>query len=258
MAKADDFNESAQINNLLQPRYILPLDEQSILVSQWGLDLLSGSIAVVRLSDNQVVQTISQGIGKGPERMLRFQNRIYVANVGGLELDNFISVIDASTLLVIDTVQVADRPNSLQIGSDARLWVACGGKVVYGQYPEIDTVNSTEGALVGINTATREIEHYIGLGKGQGAYDLQRDMTGARLFFRQQGAVYVFRPNTLQYETLFLGNYYGINYLQGQDLIYAAEYAGINPAWVYRHNPNSGIRLDSFKAGIFANGFYER
>jgi YVTN family beta-propeller protein len=108
----------------------LPISPDRAIVTQWGMDLLSGSIALVDLNNNTVIQKISQGIGKGPEQMLKFNDKVYIANVGGLDFDNFISVIDIATKQVIDTIQTPDAPNSIQFANNL-LWVACSGKTIY-------------------------------------------------------------------------------------------------------------------------------
>lgn len=258
VADANTFEESAQINNLLQPRYMLALNANTAYVSQWGLDLLSGSIAVIDLHNNTIIQTIENGIGKGPERMCLHNGKIYVTNVGGLETDNFISVIDINTHTVVDTIVVDDNPNSLQMSNDGLLWVACAGKTVYGNYPEIDTVASTYGALVAIDPASGLVSQRIRLQKGRGAHQLVKDALGNKLYFSYNNAVHRLTPVQNQWQSLFQGNFYGIGYNPSDGYIYAAEYAGIEAAWIYRYRSSDGVLVDSFKAGIFANGFWMR
>jgi YVTN family beta-propeller protein len=256
VADANNFEEYAQITNLLQPRYMLAIDTNTAYVSQWGLDLLSGSVAVIDLHSHQILQTIVSGIGKGPERMCLHNGKVYVANVGGLESDNFISVIDINSHSVVDTIIVDDNPNSLQLGSDGLLWVACGGKTVYANYPEIDTAASTYGAVVAISPNTGGMVHRIALQKGRGAHQLTKDNTGNSLFFSYNNQVCKLNTAQAQWQSLFAGNFYGLGYNPTDNYIYAAENAGIQAAWAYRYRATDGTLVDSFRVGIFANGFW--
>jgi len=255
IADANTFEELGQILNLEQPRYFLKVNDQTAYISQWGNDLLTGSIAVVNLNTNTVSQIIRTGIGKGPERMLLHNNKVYVVNVGGLEIDNFITTIDPITHTVEARIQVADAPNSLQITDDGDLWVACSGKTVYSSYPIVDTTASTAGALLLIDLQNNSIKHRIDFSKGKGAQDLLKGAVD-EFFFYQNGQIYQLLSSSKQWQPVVEGNFYGLGYDDANQLIYAASYAGIQPAWVYRYRLGSWEKVDSFKAGVFANDFY--
>jgi len=251
---ADNFKELAQINGLEQPRYFLPVSADLALVSQWGLDLLSGSIALVDLNTNTVIQKISQGIGKGPEQMLKFNDKVYIANVGGLDFDNFISVFDLQTLTVTDTIIVDDAPNSMKVGADYLLWVACKGKPVYSTFPDIDSVNSTYGSLVGIDLNINTIQKRILLQKGRGASNLIKSSANVNdILFLYNNAVYSLNTATEQIAPIISGNYYGLGAKPGADYFYASKNSGIQASKVYAIRYSDAVKLDSFTAGIFAN-----
>ncbi len=254
VADADNFKELAQINGLEQPRYFLPISADRALVTQWGYDLLSGSIALIDLNNNTILQKISQGIGKGPEQMLKFNDKVYIANVGGLDFDNFISVFDLQTLSVMDTIVVDDAPNSLQLGADNLLWVACKGKAVYSTFPDIDSVNSTYGSLVGIDLNNNNIQKRILLQKGRGASNLiKSSANNNEMLFLYNNAVNCLNTNTEQIRSLISGNYYGLGAKPGSDYFFASKNSGIQASTVYAIRLSDGIKLDSFTAGIFAN-----
>lgn len=255
IADANDFEELGQILNLEQPRYCLAIDTNRAYVSQWGNDLLTGSIAVLDLNTKTRIQTI-EGLGKGPERMLYHNNKLYVTLVGGLETDNKIIIINTTTNQIEDSILVADAPNSLQLAADGTIWLACNGKAVYSVFPNIDTAASTYGALIQIDPTNNTILHRIDLQKGKGATDLVRNEQGTSLYFAYDNKVYQLNPQSKQFQELFLGNYYGMAYSFEENYIYVSEYAGIEPAWIYRHRAIDGVRIDSFKAGVFANNIY--
>ena len=62
VVNSNDFTELAQINNLEQPRYFLNISDNRAIVSQWGLNLLEGSLALIDLENYTVIKKIIQGI----------------------------------------------------------------------------------------------------------------------------------------------------------------------------------------------------
>jgi hypothetical protein len=253
VVKTKDFKEYAQINSLEQPRYFLPIDSNFALVSQWGLDLLSGSVAVIDLNSNTIVQKISQGIGRGPEKMLLHNGLVYVSNVGGLDYDNFISVIDINSRQVIDTIQTDFAPNSLEIDANNLLWVACKGKTVYSNYPNIDSSLSTEGSLISIDLQTRQIVDRISLGKAKGASQLTKANSSSDFYFNYDNQLCILNTNTKLWHSIIPRNFYGIGL--HNNIIYGATYRGIQSSWIVRYNATTYSAIDSFRAGIFANSF---
>ena len=80
------------IGGLALPRFMFPLSDDIALISQWGADGLSGSVAKVDLRTRQVVQTIPTG--KGPEKMLlRPDGTILIPNSGGFGVDSTVSIL---------------------------------------------------------------------------------------------------------------------------------------------------------------------
>jgi hypothetical protein len=252
VANAADFIEIAQINGLEQPRYFLPISAERALVTQWGNDLLSGSLALIDLRTNSVIQKITAGIGKGPERMLLHNNKVYIVNVGGLEFDNFISVLNAQTLALEDTIRTEDAPNSLQMASNGKIWVACKGKTVFSNYPDIDTSASTYGSLLEIDPLSASVERKLLLQKGKGASALTLGSPG-EMFFLYDNAIYRLETDAAVYTAIISGSFYGLGAKSLDNAVYASSYSGIQAAKVYRINSTSGIKTDSFNVGTFAN-----
>ncbi|MBL7802725.1 MAG: hypothetical protein JNL02_03245 [Saprospiraceae bacterium] len=92
---AETFKFEKVIEGLFLPRFFLPLDEQTALVSQWGADGLSGNVVKLDLNTNTILQTIPAG--SGPDKMLRTPDGlVYVANSGGFGVDSTISVLNVS------------------------------------------------------------------------------------------------------------------------------------------------------------------
>ena len=257
VADARDFKEFAQITNLEQPRYFLAVDSNTAFVSQWGLNLLNGSIAVLDLNTNTVSQTIRNQIGKGPEQMLLYDTKVFVTNVGGLDFDNFISVIDIASNQVIDTIQTPDAPNSIQFANNL-LWVACSGKTIYANYPDIDTMASSSGGIIAIDPNSGQVVQQILFAKGKSAKRLKANTAGDELFFLYDNNICRLNTVSAQWEPIIPGNFYGLGFDPIDNIIYASRYTGIQATKIIRYNPVSAAAIDSFPAGFFANDFYFR
>jgi YVTN family beta-propeller protein len=257
VADAGDFKELAQITNLEQPRYFLAVDSNTAFVSQWGLNLLDGSVAVLDLRNNTIQQIIKNQIGKGPEQMLLHNNIVYVTNVGGLHFDNFISLIDVSSKTVTDTIKTFDAPNSIQYSNNL-IWVACSGKTVYSNFPEIDTFSSSPGGILAIDPFSRQIVHQITFPKGKGAKRLKSSESGSELYFLYDNSICILNSSTAQWQAIIAGNFYGLGFDSAKNYIYASRYNGIQASKIIRFNAANGVAIDSFTAGLFANDFYFR
>jgi YVTN family beta-propeller protein len=60
---------------------------------------------------------------EGPERILEYNNKIYVAHQGGYGYGKTISVINTDSNTVAATIEVGDVPNSLEIMETYMLFV---------------------------------------------------------------------------------------------------------------------------------------
>ena len=77
------------------PRFFFPLDNERALVSQWGADGLTGSIAAIDLTTKQIISTAPAG--KGPEKFFKTSaGAVLVANSGGFGTDSTCSIISIS------------------------------------------------------------------------------------------------------------------------------------------------------------------
>ncbi|MCC7506115.1 MAG: hypothetical protein IT259_12480 [Saprospiraceae bacterium] len=121
---AETFKFENTIEGLSLPRFFLPLDDQTALVSQWGADGLTGSVAKIDLNTNTIIQTIPTGAG--PDKMLRLPDGlVYVANSGGFGVDSTISVLNPADGIEISRILVGGKnPGSLA------LYILPGGQVL--------------------------------------------------------------------------------------------------------------------------------
>lgn len=251
--------ELGQITGLAMPRYILPLSNQLAYVSQWGNDGLTGSVQVVDLQTFQLISTIP--LYKGSERMHQHGQEVWVCHTGGYDHDNRLAIINTQTHTLNATIALPyDDPSGIAADRMGNIWVACSGKIVYSNYPDVDTVQSTAPALLRINAASRQITQQIILPKGASIQDLTMGAQNSDyLYFTYRNKIYQLNHQTYAYTPLAgagaQGNYYGLGIDTIRQNLYAARYEGITPATILKMDMQ-GNPQDSFKAGIFANDFY--
>jgi YVTN family beta-propeller protein len=253
VADGASFIEKAQITGLKLPRYFMPISRTKGYVSEWGLDGLTGTIAILNLTSNTIENRIA--VGKGPEGLLFKDDKLYVAHSGGLGSNSIVTVINTSTDQVATTLNVLDNPATCVEDVDGNVWVACSGKTEYLNYPNIDTVNSTASGLIKISTITNTVSNTIIFGKGNPVTDLIINSTNKNeLYYSRAGKVWSYNVTTGIENQLFVGSFYGLGFDSQSNYIYAATSSGVNAAYAKRYQAN-GTLVDSFQVGVFANGF---
>jgi len=253
VADANTFEEKAQITGLRLPRYFLASASNRAYVSEWGVDGLTGTIAVLDLTSQTVLNRISVGVG--PEKLLLKNEQLYVTHVGGYTSNNIISVIDLTTNQVQTTIPVLDKPDACVEAVDGSIWVACAGDVAYLTYPTIDTINSTESGLVKLNPVTNTVEETILFGKGNPVGNLVLNTSNkSELYYRRSGKVWKYTIASGLETALFSGTFYGLGFDSVTNSIYATTSVGVDAAEAQRYDTNGNL-LDSYRVGVFANGF---
>jgi YVTN family beta-propeller protein len=92
-------------------------------------------------------------VGANPEGIVAVGERVYVANAG-LGFSTTVSVIDAATDAVVETIDVGcDGPRALLVDAEAEVWVFCTGKTVFDP-KTFEVIERTNGAVVVLDGAT--------------------------------------------------------------------------------------------------------
>ena len=227
------------IGGLALPRYFLPLDNNTAFVSQWGLDGLTGTVAKIDLNTNKILKTIPAG--HGPEKMVRENDRVYVANSGGYGKDSTLTEIlisnDAPTTL---SLQSGINPASLVWNnhqSAAKLFYICKGYY-------LDPVQ--EGLLDYLSSGGPgfKIPPY--------ADDLVLDDDSGDMFFIGANTVYKVTKGapTPIITILFSQDAYGLGLDVEQNLLYCADAKGFISAGEVVVYKTDGTRVGSFRAGV--------
>ncbi|OAQ38129.1 hypothetical protein A5893_15105 [Pedobacter psychrophilus] len=105
-----------------QPRYIV-FNKNKAFVSSYD-----GTVAVIDTASLVIEKFIT--VGRNPEQMAIANNKIYVANSGGLDYPNYdktVSVIDLNTLTEIKKIPVVINPGGVAATADGRIYVKSTG-----------------------------------------------------------------------------------------------------------------------------------
>jgi hypothetical protein len=250
-----DFSSLNTISDGIQsPRYFLPITVHKAYVSDWE-DGFNGSIKVIDLDNMTVTKAIATG--KGPNEMVLKDGKVYVANTGGFDNDNTISIIDTAVDDLVLSVTVGDNPNSLRFDKDGNLWVLSGGKFAYNPDFSIDEANSTKSTISKVvNFREEKRISFDGIAY-PGAAHLNINKAGDQLFYIFNGAIYSL-ANTASTAPAasFIGEtfYYGLAVDPFNDNIIGCVAPNFSsPGKIYVYDSNK-TQLSSFEVGIAPNG----
>jgi len=105
-----------------QPRYVV-FNKNKAFVSSYD-----GTIAVIDTASLSIEKYIT--VGRNPEQMAIANNKLYVANSGGLDYPNYdktVSVVDLNTLVEIKKIIVTENPGGVTATADGRIYVKSTG-----------------------------------------------------------------------------------------------------------------------------------
>jgi YVTN family beta-propeller protein len=105
-----------------QPRFVI-FNKNKAFVSSYD-----GTVAVIDTTSLAIEKYIQ--VGRNPEQMAIANNKIYVANSGGLDYPNYdktVSVIDLATLTVTKTITVVENPRGVTATADGKVYVKSTG-----------------------------------------------------------------------------------------------------------------------------------
>lgn len=223
------------IGGLALPRFFQrSLNNPNVaFVSQWGADGLTGSLAVIDLNNNTVMNTIPTG--KGPEKMLPLNSDVlYVANSGGYGVDSTVTLVSMFVAQAQNTFVLPEKnPATLALNAAGKPFVLCKGY--------FNDANSA-GWLgdIGPNTASIAVGKY--------ADDLVASPDGTALYFLAEGAIWSYQNGTIT--KLLDQAAYGLTCHPATGDLYCADAKDFNSAGeVVIYKPD-GTKTGSFPVGI--------
>lgn len=237
------FKSKGTITGFSSPRYLLMVSGSKAYVS----DLYDNHIAVVDMSTKSITKKI-QCIG-ATEQMLMINNKVYVCNT----LQKSLYIVDATTDVLTDSIQLSYGPNSLVVDKNYKLWVLCSG----------DKSNGINSGLFRINPFTDSVElafkniYPAGI---FGASKLSINSAKDQLFWLNGDVQSIKITDTvipsLPFIHSFNNVFYGIGIDPRTGEIYVSDAIDfVQKSTIYKYSA-SGETKGFFKGGIITSGFY--
>lgn len=253
IAKASTFEEVNVITDVNGPRYFIGIDENKAYVSQWGDN---GAVKVIDLSSFTVTKTITTGAGS--EKMIMHNDKVYVANSGGLVNNNTISVINTTTDEVENTITLTgDCPIDFAIDSDENLWVLCSGYQDFSSWPNVE---HTASKLIKIDPSTNEEITSFTISETNHPTGLETSRNGNNIFYGGGfGFSGIYKMKTtdtsIPATPLIDIDFYGFNINPETGNIFALQSAAdyVSNGKLYRYEAN-GTLLGEYEVGVGPNG----
>lgn len=243
-----DFSEQGVINHLPIVRFIAEGISNTAYVSMWGN---GGQVKVINTNTLSIVDSVM--VGDGPEGIIYAEQKMFVANSGGFDVDNTVSVISVNNNEVVKTIQVGYSPKQFVRDATGMIWVLCAGA---GSWSSVGTQPSS---LVQIDPKSLEIIQEIALFADLQPGSIGIDKTGTVVVigggYGVNGLYKILVNNPEPPTTPFIdGYFYGFNVSPTTGEIFIAD-AGdyTNNGIVYRYN-FLGNKLGEYEAGIIPNG----
>ena len=165
----------AKIEGFTSPRYMLQVSADKAYVT----DLVSTGFWVLNL--NTLEKTFVE-TGNTTEAIVKVGNEVFMSNWSNYytitETSNHsIQVIDCVNDTLVETIDVAQEPNSMVVDKYNHIWVSCSGGYMPPQDP----------AIICIDAATHQIIKRFDLAEGSYPSGLTIDGAGENIFFMNGG-----------------------------------------------------------------------
>jgi YVTN family beta-propeller protein len=246
-------------SGLKNPRYIAFANGKGY-VTNWGDGAVTTDdyIAVIDLATKKVSSSIP--VIEGPERILEYSGKLYVAHKGGFNYGNKISVINAATNTVSTTITVGDVPENMEI-KDGTLWVSCAGNPFYVSAPLVQT----PGQIVKVNLGTNKVTSTIAYSDAK-KHLSNLVLNGNDVYYTIDSDIYkmstaaTILPTTPAFSTTAQGVYGVYSFSIHGNHIYvgdAGDYKANGKVYVYAlATPSIGTLEKTFSVGVSPAGFY--
>ncbi len=252
VADSATFKFQDSLTGFVLPRYILPVSNQKMYVSEWGTNGIDGSVKVYDPATKKLIQTIKTGKGAG--RILSVSNGAWVVNDGGFSSDSSVVFINSSEALT-QKIEVGLNPNSLIQDANGDIWVLCGGAynadftairkpaeliLIKNNKVESRQIVQFNSSKLVTNSAKNRL-YFVGGGK-----IWEKDLTTA------PPSVFLEKPTA----SVSFGSLYGLGFdAKTQNLVCGDAKSFSSNGTMYIFNTTSKSLVDSAKVGIGPNGF---
>lgn len=243
------FQRLGTIGAVMSPRYILGTGDGKALISC----IQDSSVKVADLGTFAVTASLPV---KGPEKMMRVGNSVWVLCQGGFSVDSAIVVIDIPTKSISDTIPVYPQPSGIQEDMDGNIWVMCSGRNAW--HPGSDS----KGHLICLDpsdfTVLRDLEFPVAENHPE---ELEISANGDVMFYRYPGGIcrcdiVAVQPETEPFIQRANG-FYTLAVDKTNGWIIGTDPLNFTQnGWVFRYNSQTGAVIDSVEAGIIPGQIY--
>ncbi len=245
------FESAGTVIDVDYPRYVIGVTDKKAYLTTGNF---GGFVQVINLESLDVDSKIP--VGSGPENLILVDNRVFVANSGGWDIDSTVMVIDTEKDVVTDTILVGDNPTDLVKDANGDIWVLCKGKVIYDQ--NWNVIEETDSRLVQIKIADLSIGKNFVIGN-QGDYfsplHLAISRDGKSLLYVEADGVYKMDigASAAPLQPIILGSFYGLDVNPENGDIYALKANGFDANGAAFMYDGEGRVMDSLLTGIAPN-----
>ncbi len=231
------------ITGLTNPRYLVALNNNEAVVSEWGANNEEGQLKKINLSTMIVTDSVSVS---GPEQMVVSGDKIYVANSGGSGESDKVTV-HGFDLTQQSEIMVGKRTIDMVQDVDGSIWVLSGGSFVTNDGASIcRIVNGTSNFCKGLSGFPS---------------DLIVDGSGDNLYYVENGEVKRLEVNNegedFTLDASISGFVYGLGYDGEADELYIGttpDYFSESTTFVISANGDAR----ELTTGILTNSFVVR
>ena len=233
VVEAATFKFLDTIGGLAKPRYFLPYGDNFALVTQWGADGNTGTVAKVDLNTNEVVK-VTPFIGAGPDKIFQFNaDVVLIANSGGFSTDSTVVAFRLSSFSEESRVVVGGKNPGIcaqLTGNNAGIYVLCKGS-----FPNAGWLGLADGISTG-----ESIPSY--------SDDLCAAPDNSALYFTGGGALYELKNGNLR--SIVQQQAYGLICHPATGELYctdAKDFSSAGEAIIYK---TDGTKVGGFPTGI--------
>ena len=237
--------KDSMISGFENPRYFASNGQNKGYVTNWGdpMDDTDDYVAVIDLATNAITANIP--VSFGPEKILNYGDKLYVAHKGGYGFNNRISVLSGNS--VVSTIVVGDIPDAMSVVGNY-LYVMGAGKPDYSG-------EETAGSITKIDLTSDEVvdTYFFELGD----YPTGLTVDGSKLIYNLNGKVYSTDLNSIELPgtPIIDGYFYTIEARNG--MLYATDpgdFASRGRLYVYDLSTNQQVQ--NIQTGIIPGGIY--
>jgi DNA-binding beta-propeller fold protein YncE len=243
-----NMNYHSKITGLVSPRSIIIAETNQMKAKAYISDLYSGKILVADPIEGSLLDSIdiSRGTDRfSTEQMIYFNNKLYVAC---WSYGQQILVIDTSTDLLVDSIEVGKQPNSMVLDKQGYLWVLSDGGFPYSPFGQ------EKASLSRINLETYTVETMkIWDDIRLSPTDLCINNRGDSLYFIGEGVFKISLAMEGFAEALIPENgrhFYSLGVDPEDGKVYVGDAVDYQQdGWVYQFSPGGAV-MDSFRVGV--------